>query len=337
MKIHNSLWGVIILIAALSGCTGQRDLDVVSSPLVKIKCDWSRARLAPDQWTVMFYGDHAARPRQFVTARPVDTLQLSPDNYRTLVVNGTLNSGIDYVRYRGTEHYDTFEAYATVAIRRNNGDIVVNEPDTLASVGLMKSIGGEDAFTTKYIDGRLRPGDVGHYVQDSIEYIPCRLVYRIKVIVTVSNLNYLLASRDVAGEVSGLSGGVLVASRMPTHGPVIYSLAFTNNNPPSETVGNIEAAFATFGPPLDLAEQRTYGVNLAFVLANNRTYRVFADVSAQVEAIAALIRDRIDRRVCDAGLDLELRIAVTLPDPDSHSGDIEVDPWENDDNQDVFL
>lgn len=337
MKIRNAIYIGIALLGALGGCTEQRDLDVISSPLVKIKCDWSRARIDPDIWTVMFYGEKAANPRQFVMERPVDTLQLSPDSYRTLIVNGTLGSGIDYVRFRGTGSYNTFEAFATTAQVRSNGDVVVNEPDTLASTAVPKVIGGEDRFTVKYADGRLRPGDTRHYVSDSIEYIPCRLVYRIKVIVTVNNIDYLLPSRQITGEVQGLSGGVLVASRMPTHAPVIYSLAFTNNNPSSATVGNIETALATFGPPLDLADPRTYTANLAFVLQNNRTYRMSADVSDQVAAIAAKIKDRIDRGVCDAGLDLELRIEVTLPKPDPNTGDIEVDPWEDDENQDIFL
>ncbi len=338
MRIRNGIFAVIVLITtALCGCTEQRDLDVMLSPQIKIKCDWSRARLNPDIWTVMFYGDNAAHPRQFVMERPVDTLQLSPDSYKTLIVNGTLGSGIDYIRFRGVDSYDTFEAYATVSQIRDDGAIVVNEPDTLAGTAVPKIIGGENKFTTKYDNGHLQPGESRFYVSDSIEYVPCRLVYRIKVTVTVNNINYLLASRKVTGEVQGLSGGVFVASRMPTHEPVIYSLIFTNNNPPSATVGNVETAFASFGPPLDLTEQRNYKLDLLFVLVNNRGYRITADVSNQVAGIAAKIKDRIDRGVCDAGLDLELKVTVTLPNPTPDTGEVEVDPWGDDEYEDIPL
>ncbi len=342
MKIRYSILGILALATALAGCTEQRDLDVISRPLVKIKCDWSRARIDPDQWTIMFYGNNSATPREFVTDRPIDTLQLAPGNYKTLIVNGTLGSGIDYVSFRGTKNYDTFEAYATIARIRPNGDIVVNEPDTLASTALLKTIKSKNTFTVKYIDGQLQRGDLRYYVSDSIEYVPCRLVYRIKVIVEIENINYLLASRRVTGELHGLSGGVIVSTRMPTHTPVVNTLTFTNNNPPSATVGNVETALATFGPPLDLSGGRVYTADLAFVLTNERIHRVSEDISAQVEAIAAKIKDRIDRGVCDAGLNLEIRIAVTLPKPSpgpspDDNGDVDVDPWGNEETQDVLL
>ncbi len=326
-----------MLVAAYCGCVEQRDLDVMSRPLVKIKCDWEKARIDPVIWTVMFYGDNAPRPRQFVMERPVDTLQLSPDRYRSLIVNGTLGSGIDYVRFREADNYDTFEAYATTTRVRPNGDVLVNEPDTLAATAVLKTINGEDRFTVKYDDGRLQPGDLRRYVQDSIEYVPCRLVYRIKVILTIEHIDFLLASRKIAGEVNGLSGGVLVASRMPTHSPVVYSISFSNNNPSSATVGNVETALATFGPPLDLTEQRNYTMALACVLKNNRTYRISVDISDQVEAIAAKIKDRIDRGVCDAGLDLEIKATITLPDPTPDTGDVTVDPWGDDEFADTYL
>ncbi len=337
MKVRSSILGIVIFAAALWGCTEQRDLYVISSPQVKIKCDWSRARLNPDIWTVMFYGDNASQPRQFVTDRPVDTTQLPPDRYKTLVVNGTLGSGIDYVGFRGTNNYNTFEAYATTARIKNNGDIVVNEPDTLAGTALMKTIGGENRFTVKYDNGHLQPGDVLHYVQDSIEYVPCRLVYLIHVTVTIENIDYLLASRNVTGEIHGLAGGVLVASRMPTHTPVVYSLTFKNNNLPPATVGNVETSFSTFGPALDLTQEREYTMNLAFVLVNNQVYREAFDVSDQVATIAAQIKDRIDRGVCDAGLNLEISVSVTLPDPSPDTGDVDVDPWGDEEHQDIFL
>ncbi len=337
MKSLRRIAGALLLTAVLAGCTEQRDLYVMSSPLVKVECDWSRARISPDLWTIMFYGESASASKEFVTGRLVDTLQLSPGNYKTLIVNGTLGSGIDYVRFRGTDSYDTFEAYATTARIKTNGDVVVNPPDTLAATALLKTIGGENGFTVKYIDGHLQPGDHRHYIQDSIEYVPCRLVYRVNVNVHIENLDYLLASRRITGEVNGLSGGVLVAARMPTHAPVVYALTFTNNNPPAATVGSVETAFSTFGPPLDLASPRTYTVNLAFVLNNNRVYTVSEDVSAQVAAIAAQIKDRIDRGVCDAGLNLEINLSVTLPEPSPDTGDIDVGPWDNEENQDVPL
>ncbi len=337
MRTRNGIFLVISLVAALWGCTKQRDLYVISSPLVEVRCDWSRARLEPDIWTIIFYGDNAAASKSFVTDRTVDTLQLSPDSYKTLLVNGVLSNGIDYVRFRGTNSYDTFEAYATTARIKPNGDIVVNEPDTLAGTALMKTITGENKFTVKYVDGELQPGDHRSYVENTIEYIPCRLVYRLKVIVTVNNINYLMPSRTVTGEAQGLSGGVFVASRMPTHAPVIYSLSFTNENPPDETVADVETVLATFGPPLDLAEPRTYNVRLSFPLTNGRVYSVSTDVSDQVGDIAALIKERIDLGVCDAGLDLVIRIEVTLPEPLPDTGDIELDPWTDDEEQDIYL
>ncbi len=353
MTFRSCLPVLVALFAMLGGCTEQRDLDVVSNPLVKLTCDWSRARLNPDIWTVMFYPDNSASARQFVMDRPVDTLQLAAGSYRTLIINGTLGSGIDYVRFRGTDNYDTFEALASTAEVKANGEIVVNEPDTLAGTAFPRSITGERAFVTKYINGRLQPGDTRHYVSDSIEYVPCRLVYRIRVIVDITNMNYLKPARAVTGDVHGLAGGVMVASRMPTHAPVVYLLSFPNTNASSATEGTIETAFASFGPPLDLSEPRDYYVDLAFVLTNNRTYRFDANVSDQVAVIAAQIKDRIDRGVCDAGLNLELRLSVTLPvpdpnpnpdpNPDPNGGgggkddDINVDPWEDDKKQDIFL
>ncbi len=337
MNIRKGILGSLLLLAAIAGCTKQRDLDVISSPLVELRFDWSRARITPDIWTVMFYGDNAAAPRSFVTDRIVDTLQLSPDSYKTLVINGMLSNGIDYVRFRGTNSYDTFEAYATTNLVKPNGDIVVNEPDTLAGTALLKTVYGENKFTVKYVDGKPQPGDTGRYVSDVIEYAPCRLVYRIKVTVTIENIDRMLASRKITGEIRGLSGGVLVASRMPTHNPVVYSLAFENNNPPSATVGTVETAFATFGPPLDLTEQRAYDLVLAFVLTNNRIYKISTDVSDQVDAIAAQIKDRIDRGVCDAGLDLEIKINVALPTPSNDNTEVDLNPWGDDENQDIFL
>ncbi len=338
MRSRNYIYILALaLIPVLWGCTKQRDLYVISSPLIKIKCDWSRARLEPDRWTLMLYGDQAARPKSYLLSRTVDTLQIAPDNYRTLLVNGSLQTAIDFVAFRNTGSFDTFEAYATVERVKPGGEIVVNEPDTLAGAAVLKTIGSESKFTARYKDGHLQPGDQRHYVLDSLEYVPCRLVYRINVVVTIENINYLLPERKIAGEVRGLAGGVLVASRMPTHAPVTYSLSITNNNPSSATVGTIETAFATFGPPLDLTQQRSYIMELAFILKNSRIYKVPLDVSDQVEQIAAQIKDRIDRGVCDAGLDLELRVTVTLPDPSPNTGDIWVDPWGDEENEDVFL
>ncbi len=330
MNRIKQVFGALILPLLFSYCTDQRDLYVKTGALVKVESDWSRSKINPDMWVIMLYNQYDGNPTILPTSELIDYIELAPEVYKTLIVNGSLHNGIDYVRFRGINNFETFEAYATEKGRKDDGRIIVNEPNMLSGIGFEKRTRNDGEYAMKYENGEKQNILAATKISDSIKYVPRPLVYTIHVKVIVeSGIQYIHTSRTVVGELFGFSGGVKVGTRMPTHQAVINQITFPSIDR-SETEGEFFTKFASFGPPLDILQPREYTAKILFPLRDGTYYMYTADIASQVSVIINKIRQWMSQ---DNGTDpyLEIVLRIHVPESGDDPGGLDpgIDDWED--------
>lgn len=349
MNIIKYAFSILLMSAILIGCTDHRDLHVVSSPMLFIENDWvpSRTNITRTGGDVSEdYQDPKATVVVYPLPSPIFWLEdhryklisLDQGEYHILVLNDYLysenQSFLKNIRYRGTNTFDTFEAYATTmgnTFKPRAGETIVNNPDTLATRSTIDfSIEGKRTFQMKYKNGKNGFPTTPSYVEDSLLFVPCRVVHSCVVRVHALNIKALNGVGKARASLRGFSGSAFLANRMPSHSEVTHqfnlnSMVLDQDVPAN---GTISARFSTFGPPLDLPD-RTYELEINVLYPSGREAPPFIiDVTDQLTAqIEQMNADRLADRPIMA--DILIQVEITL-DSDKGDWDVSVDDWGDD-------
>lgn len=266
---------VIVILGA--GCTKQRDLYVVSSPLFVVKADWSKSTLNPHGATALVFNAQKAVLNNPYMQPPTSSQpqRVATDTYDILVFNNLMFSSIDnefdYITFKGNDKFDTFEAHATMKqdvnalFRSGVQEVYVNNPDVIAAdVYRRKTIDDDREFVMKYEDGKPTGNPEIDYVNDEVRVTPIRLTRNVQVILRIKNYKPKFA---IYGTLRGFAQGVNLTTRKPvgnnaTHAGFIINKAVAD---PSNADHHIltSDAFTSFGPWWDDAlGSNTYTLDL---------------------------------------------------------------------------
>lgn len=331
----------LVCFALLVGsCVKQRDLYVSSYPQLLITNDWVPSKCEIDNGaTVMIYDRPKASPTELMPDAVQKTIALDKGLYDILVLNGLMYSPtethLDNISYRGTDRFETFEAVIdemppSSRFRPKQGELIVSHPDVLATHSTLdQDIGGSKKFEMKYRDGVNGLPSNLKYVDDTIEFCPCRVTHTCQVIARVRNPQ---SARIVQAKLHGFAHSVFLADRMPAHNSITHqfklnSLKLDTENPDLGTISS--PIFNTFGPPLDLPG-REYTVDVDVLLTNSTELQTMTfDVTDQVEqAIEYLSAERLNG--CPIMDTFYIYIDYELPIIVSDGMDVGVGDWGDD-------
>lgn len=338
-----------LVIPVLVGCMDHRDLHVVSSPLLLVKNDWtpSRTNVGRQKDNAATYTDPMATLLVYPLENPIycledherKTIPLDQGDYKILVFNDYLYSKsqnfLKNIIYTGTEDFETFEAHATTipntaAFRARASDVVVNNPDTLSTQSTMNlSIIGQQTHQLKYQNGVGGFDTNPNYLEDSLLFIPCRVVHNCVIYVHAINVKALNGIGKAKATIRGFAGSALLASRLPGHSNVTHQVNLNNMllDQGSTSDGTITGSFSTFGPPLDLPD-RTYELEINILFPSGRATQFIVDVTNQLTPqIAQMNKDRLaNKPIMD---DIIIRAEIAL-DNDQGDWDVDLDDWGDD-------
>lgn len=331
---------LICLILLVCSCTRQRDLHVASYPQLMIANDWTPSQCVTyNGATAMIYDRPNSSPTELMPDAHRKIIELDKGAYDVIVFNGMMYSPtethLDNIFYRGTERFETFEAVVRELspdryFRPKDGEVIVNIPDILAT----HSTAGHDVesrkkFEMKYHDGKNGYPTNPKYIDDTIDFSPCRVTHTCQVIARVHNPK---SARIVQAKLHGFSQSVLLANRLPTHSSITHqftlnSLKIDHSDP---TYGTISSpVFNTFGPPLDLPGRR-YTVDVSVLMIDSEeTPQMTFDVTDQVEqAIEYLAAERLKN--CSIMETFYIYIDFELPVVISDGMDVGLGEWGED-------
>lgn len=349
IKTVNYALCTLLMVIGWIGCTDHRDLYVVSSPMLLVKNDWepSKTNVERQKDNASAYNDPMATLLVYPLPNPIlcmedhrrKTIPLDQGDYEILVFNDYMYSKsqnfLKNITYTGTDNFETFEAHATTlpstaAFRARASDVVVNNPDTLSTRSTMNlSIEGQKTHEMKYQNGHGGFETKPDYVEDSILFVPCRVVHNCVIYVHALNVKALNGIGKAKVSLRGFSGSAFLANRLPSHSNVTHQ---TNLNSMlldkgSSSDGTITGRFSTFGPPLDLPD-RTYELEINILYPSGRTDQFIVDVTDQMTAqIARMNEDRLaNKPIMD---DIIIRAEIKL-DNDQGNWDVDLGDWGDD-------
>jgi hypothetical protein len=254
ISIRLTYFSVFFLSFGFCRCDDRRDIidlgaDMSKTLLVRITIDWSRAGIDPKNASIWLFnaddGSLALSGRPELTNETELTIHLPRGQYSILVFNGTTNDH-DSIRFRGTDGYQTFEAYAynetppsenaAAYMRANEDRTCIAPPDLLAAAHLDRL-----EITSRMIEQKETV---------AITFTPLRLVSQIHVTVHFRDLLYSATSGH-SGMITGMAGSVFLVSGKTGDKEVCQ--AFTLNNrvfySGSSTDGTMSRMLSCFGLP----------------------------------------------------------------------------------------
>jgi hypothetical protein len=258
--------------------------------MVRVNIDWSQAGLEPEtpdgriMASVWFFPIEGGDPFVLATDDTRDSIPLPPGNYHILAFNGVLepsgthnefvSSSFNYIGFRATERYETFEAYcrkplvlsAERFLRAGEDDTPpsVASPEVLATDHYRNTDTG-DVFgiTIEMVDNDRRP---------ELYFSPRRCTSLLHVRARVMNL-ISLSAMDGANviSVSGLAESMRLASGEPGTTSVTHFFPIGDRayNEGSQTDGTVNGYCYTFG--LTSAAQSVQRVSLYFTMRDGGT------------------------------------------------------------------
>lgn len=352
---HGKVMGKVAALAAIpmvlayaSCCRDHLYYETSLQPNVQLNIDWSRTAFSPSHPSydpdnplngVSIFAYDAATQR-LVAEFPPDAnwstpqLRLAPGTYDLVIINDS--------RYElPTINFSTelpFEDFVASITPDSPGLVSSSYPEYLTSAAVRN-------VTVKPVEEvyeYYRP-DASHnsYVMQEIDVVERAVTKRINIKVNVNGINY--CKRMLPSYMTGLSMAANLVTRLPEREKVTYAFNLNNrqfkNSTRTEAV--LSQTFNSFSFNEDnLREGTRFDITLNFLLVNNETYTVTADVTPQLEKW--LEEHTID---CDLDLDIDITLDVTLPavepaepDPPQPQGGMnpDTDPW-NDIKQDVIL
>lgn len=249
--VTSFLCGILIFVV-LTGCD-RRPLeeDTTCRLAIPIKIYWDLAEITPKNATVMFYTSEGALYKEWRSSSyptyAEGEIELEPGDY-TIVAFNELRDQIDYVRMRGWERLETFEAYAVLnnnpvyqfTSQSGNQEIQVYEPGVLAA-----------CTATIHVTPEMLVGNATTVTKSDLYALtnlhPTRKTAHAKMLVHVQGLNN--ARMPAIAQLRNMASSYFFATDRNSLSPV--TAQFTMNDrkyePGSNTDGTVSATISTFG------------------------------------------------------------------------------------------
>ena len=338
---------IFLAAVALAGCDRQRDLYVISSPLLQIEGDW-RLSLGIAEMrdaTAMLYKDDGTSGKWLFRQPNTVLAKVSRGEYDVLVFNGLmfdeLDTNLDAVFFRNTDRAETFEAVAAPAtpnprlMRSEDEYLASNDMEVFTSAESMIRVDGEQQFSIIYRNGERIAEAGADHVEEELYLAPLARSYRCRVIVHLTNPSNALSA---AGSLRGFAGSAFAFSGLPSHFEVTHQLKLndltitnsgTREDPDDQEEGTVRTPwFVTFGPPLDMPARR-YTFDLTVWLRNGQAMSKEFEVSD--EQIGRIIERITEYRSGEPAAPpvIVLEFCMELPENLS-GGSVSVDGWGDD-------
>jgi hypothetical protein len=339
----------VCAVAVAQGCTDQRDLYVMSGPLLEVGGDFVPALGQTDgvnvSATAMLFDaeGNALSTKNFSTPNAAN-VPVGHGIFDVMLFNGTIfspedtNVDVDGVDFRGNSHIDTFEAVATEGTRINRlgtrGEdefIPSNAMKVITSAVRREDVEGERSYFVKYKNGENGFDTPEDYVYSRMDMTPMALSYKAELVVTISKHSSSVYGASAA--LYGFVGSAFMASRLPSHFYVTHQLKLNSldKTGDADDSGTIRSGlFVTFGPPLDVPDNK-YEVYIVMALQNGQQMEWRRDVSDQIAPVIEQIKDYQSGAVTEIPLNIELDLTLdNVPYVPPVEGSIGIDGWEDD-------
>jgi hypothetical protein len=230
-------------------------MDGQEGSWVRVQIDWSAANIDPNGASVYFFPKDGGEPRLLVTNNTLDSLCLPVGEYNVLVFNERINEH-DNIAFRGTDAYETFEAYAVSETAlpdfmqqqaATSGGISVDRPENTKAGD--EAVADPDVLAVATQDLQVTEKMVREGISTQLDFVPQRITVEVQLTVRVTGAQYL-ANGGSGGSISGMTEGVMLATKQPTAVPVNQYFTFRRMKlvEGSKTKGDLQATFSTFGP-----------------------------------------------------------------------------------------
>lgn len=224
----------------ITGCDTRRDIIDNDAVLwVRFEMDWSQSNLTERNGaSVWFFPHDGSRPTVKLTHSDRDSVKLSKGDYSVLVFNETV-SDHDYIRFRGTDRYETFEAYAkpitpSARYSKADSDPTASAPNILAVARLEKF-----TVTREMLSCDTRP---------TLSFTPQCVITFVTLTIHLNGVENIAASGS-ALSLSGMAEGLSLATGAPTRNTVTHLAVLGERrfDEGSTTNGTLTARFNSFG------------------------------------------------------------------------------------------
>lgn len=245
----------IILLIALSAFSCER-VEIIypeqqAYDEVTIQMDWSNTGLRPDGATVMFYPQDGKSPIKVLMTSDRQNVKLRKGAYSIIAINQSFND-FDNIQFRGLGDYRTIEAYAKPISRppfsKTTSNLYMLGPDQLAVARLDRFVVNDEMI--KACMNRLsgtKSGTDPANIQTVLTIRPQLVTSTAEVYVNTQGVNYIRYSQGV---VSGLAGGIMLSSLIPTPGKTAQLFDFDINPQNNDKrLGILSAQTTSFGLP----------------------------------------------------------------------------------------
>lgn len=264
-------WAWIVVALVLYGCDTRREIIEEEYLQVNVSVDWSEADLAPDGTSFWFFPQaEGQRPVVYQTNGTTGNLSLPQGNYSILVFNEGINEH-DYIKFRGTNSFSTFEAYLEelqlggkyAASKSRDGEKTVARPNILA-VECRENLAMTRVATTN-----------GKSME--LSFAPKRVVIPVLLTVRVRGMDNT-ASGGHTASLRGMAGNYMLGQSVAGNIPVAHLFTLNNRTFDADSWqnGTMSATFFSFGRVMPFANQ----VVLYFKLRDGSDFIVERDVTS---------------------------------------------------------
>lgn len=321
---------ILILLLPLSGCE-RRDITYYLEAEVEIHVDWSQAELNDKEAnygaTVVFYPEDGGTPRIMLMGnRNYEKVRLPQGRYNVIIFNRSFDDFAN-VNFRGKEHYETLEAYASKTGTRI--EEITDSPEALAS-DCIEGFEVTEEMLGNYSTVMTNRSATAEGTDQacSLCFKPLKLIKEMKFTLHVKGLNNV---RSACATIDGVSASVFLASRQASRQTVTQRFDLGNK---------------TFysGSPFDGTMDATFN-SFNFNADDFHTVRIEADlVDGKTTYEESFDEVAVDKEVNEDGkIYFSIKIE-TSPIPDvkpeggSDSGfDVDVGNWGDEINSDIII
>lgn len=361
---------VLFALLALFSCERRHLVEgYQTTALIPINIDWSDAKLDPDDdpdddvysASAWFFPDDTSQTviQKRLTDASGGTVELPVGTYSVLIFNNTV-SDFSNIQFRGTDSFDTFEAYSgadtkSVFYSKSDATEVTSKPEILASWSITDFEVTEEMVTTsRTIDlstlvtataststditaststktsttlstkaAATRTTEENLATLTSVK--PQLVVDTASVVVHVQGLNN---ASSASGTHTGLASSVFMASGTTSDDQITHSFTLSDRSyyDGSSSDGTVSASYRSFGRHSD-RDDLSHSMSIDFTLNDDSSHPTQEfDITDQVHSTD----DRLGLLTTVGLSDSDTDHTIVLPDVDTDSDgfSIGLDDWD---------
>lgn len=331
---------LLLLLLQLCSCERRPMVEPEESVAyaeISVRFDWALARMNPTGMTAIFYPTDGGKAVVHKTGDNPSTVRLRPGTYHVVGFNYSFDE-FDGILFRGTDRYETIEAYAQPL------------PDltTRAGTAVTDVVAHPDVLATDYREAfdvtpeMVAQTNATRAAAAQVVLTPLRVTAPGYVTIHLKGLNYI---RSANGVITGLSRSVFLAGRQPSTLPCALAFGFTRPTyySGSKVNGTLEGTFTTFGMlPPQVADAR-YGLLFSSVLTDKeqtpfeQRFDVTGAIRQEMDVnLNILLRLNLELGMSQTPGDDTPTIEVPKVEPEVGGAfDVDVSGWGDEEN--VFL